>query len=377
MLELSRGAPQDGHEFSSRGTGSHAVNPPPNPRDDDKVDFGSTAPGREDSRREVLRSLTSRRDSSAGDAFASPSFSLKVEESLQRFPFRRSRKRNSRVDEALPAPRMPREDSEIEEDPAGHLGPLNDEESSSRSQFRRADAECPHTSVVKLMDSQGNSSCDPTINSTAPRREPEELSRDSPPLRGGSAGRSFPESLGGETVERNALMQFETVSGNGTEMRPREEESTGDGRDVSTIRPYPSSEFKRSRRQTPRKNHGFPSDATIPQKSREGGDVVRVARSAASSSNIGHFVGDYKDSASQSAQHSPTVSQASRDPNQLSLAQQSTVVYGIRSFVIAVFRTLGMFVQVGRQVIDVVQTNAALDCTREYLWTKFVKWIDT
>lgn len=372
MTELSREAPQDGHEFSSRGSSSHAVNPTPNPRDDDKVDFGSTALGQEDSRRKVLRSLTSRRDSSV--AFASRSFSLKVtrEESLggQRFLFRRysaSRKRNSKVDEA--DRRMPRED------PAGHLGPLNDEESSSRSQFRRAD--CPRTSAVKLMDSEGNSSCDPTINSTTPRREPEELSRDSPSsLRGGSAERPFLESRGGggETVKRNALLRFETASGSDTKMRPRERGSSRDGRDVSTIHPYFSSEFRRSRQRTPRENRGFPSDATIPRKSR-GGDLVRVARSAASLPNIGHFVGDYKDSG-QSAQHSPTASQAPRDPNQLSLAQQSAVGYGIRSLVIAVFRTLGTFVQVGRQVIDVVQTNAALDCTREYLWTKFVKWIE-
>ncbi|EGI63987.1 hypothetical protein G5I_07566 [Acromyrmex echinatior] len=42
LLRDERETLRDGHEFSSRGTSSHAVNPTPNPRDDDKVDSGST-----------------------------------------------------------------------------------------------------------------------------------------------------------------------------------------------------------------------------------------------------------------------------------------------------------------------------------------------
>lgn len=367
MPELLREAPpQD--EFSSRGTSSHAVNPTPNPRDGDKVGLGSTGSGEEEeessSRRQVLRSLTNQRDSPA-----SRSFSLKVtgEESLagRRFPLQRSsRRRNSRAGEM--SSRMPQEHHGLEEDPAGRRGPLNDDGSASeppRSQFR-VNAECPR--VVKLTDSEGNTSCDPTINSL---REPEKLSRDSPlSPRGGSAiaERSFLESRvsGGEAVERSA--QFEMVSGSDRRKRhsrPRKKENS---RDVSMIHPFFSSQMLH-------KTHGFPSVATIPQKSRE--DVlVRIARGVPPLSNVEYFRADYENSANQSARYSLT---ALQDPSRLSLAQQPSVDYDIQSFVSTILKTLGIFVEVGRQVIDVLQKNAALVCTKDYLWTKFVKWIDT
>jgi len=35
-----------------------------------------------------------------------------------------------------------------------------------------------------------------------------------------------------------------------------------------------------------------------------------------------------------------------------------------------------MFIQVGRQIMNVVESNAAFACTKEYLWLKIVNWID-
>ncbi|TGZ49088.1 Uncharacterized protein DBV15_05988 [Temnothorax longispinosus] len=371
---------EDGHESSSRGTGSHAVNPTPNSRYDDKVDFGSTDLGEEDSRRKVLRPLTSHRDSIAEDALASRSFSLKVIRGvIQRFPFRSSsssQKRNLRVDEMLSDPWAPREDHEIEDDPAGPRDPLNNDGSSStpsRSQFRRvnASAEHPRTSVVKLMDFEGNSSRNPTINSKTSRRKPEELSRDSllSPHGGRAiAERSFLESpgSGGKAVKRNAFMQFKTVSGSDTKkrdsQRPREEESSRDGRDVSTaIHPSFLSEFRRSRRQALHENHSFLPDPTIPRKSRQDNDLVRTARSVPSLSNDRRFIGDYEGSTNQSAQHSKLIAlRTSRNSNELSLAEKPTM----RTFIIAAFRTLVLFIEVGRLIMDAISSDSVFAIDR-------------
>ncbi|KYN05218.1 hypothetical protein ALC62_03891 [Cyphomyrmex costatus] len=257
--------PRDAHKFSSRGTGSHVVNPTPNPRDNDKVDSGSTDLGEEDSRRKVLRSLTSRRDSFVGgDAFASRSFSLEaVREGSpgdQRFPFRPcspSRKRNLRVVGTLSDPWM-QKDHRIEGDPAGRRGSLNNDGSlsaPSRSQFRRvnADTKRSRVSVVKSMDSERNSSCDLTINSKMPRRKPEELSRDllsSSREESAIAERSLFEfrGSGGDALKRNKKRHCQ---------QPRKVESSRNGKNVSTIHPFFLSEHRKSYQQTPYENHGF------------------------------------------------------------------------------------------------------------------------
>ncbi|XP_011878008.1 PREDICTED: uncharacterized protein LOC105567623 [Vollenhovia emeryi] len=364
--ELSREAPRDGHELSSRGSSSRVVNPTPNPRDEDKVDFGSAAPGAEDSRRKVLRSLTSHRDSSVEDAFASRSFSLQVTRGgsagNRRFPFRRyssSEKGDSRVDETLSDPWTP------QEDPAGRRVPLNNGGSSS------APSQRPRTSVVKLMDFGGNSSCDPTINSRTPRRKPEELSRDSLlSPRGGSAiaERSFPQSPGsGEgAVKRDALLQLKTVSGSDTGKRHPRRRGAAESSTDATIHPLFSSEFRRTRQQVLPENRG---DPTTPQKSREeDDDPVRTARSL---SNVGQFV--EADENSASTRSTLSALQDSRNPVQFA----AQYFESMRSFIVSIFRTLGMFVQVGRQVMDAVQTNAGLTCTTDYLRTKFVTWLAT
>ncbi|KYQ48936.1 hypothetical protein ALC60_11991 [Trachymyrmex zeteki] len=313
LLRDERETLQDGHEFSSRGTSSHAVNPTPNPRDDDKVDSGSTDLGEEDSRRKVLRSLTSHRDSFVEDAFASRSFSLKVaregSSGDQRFPFRRylpSRKRNSRVVETLSDPWM-QEDHRVKGDPAGRQASLNNDGSSSalsRSQFRRVNADTKRSrmSVVKLMDSEGNLSSDLTINSTMSRRKPEELSRD-----------LLLSPHGGSAIAERSLFEFRG----------------------------------------------------------SGGDALK-GNNVFSSSNIERFNRTYENSTSQLIQHSkPIVSQ-----KQPQLFDLWPVISSIRSFIVDVFGTLGMFVYIGRHIINIIQTNVILVCTREYVWTKIIKWID-
>lgn len=290
----------------------------------------------------------------------------------------------------LSDPWTPREDHRIERDPARRRAPLNNDGSSSttfvRSQFRRVNAErCPRIGVVKLMDSEGNSSCEPTINSKTPRRKPEELSRDSLlSPRGGSAiaERSPLEFLGngGEAVKRNALPQFKTVRGSDTKKRqyqqPTEEGSSWDGRNVSaTIHPFFLLIF---RRPPFYENHGFSSVPIIPQKSGQDDDLIRVRRNAPSLSSIGRFIENYEDSANQSAQHSKLITlQVPRNRDQLSLVQRFYVMTGMYSFVVGFLRMLGMFVQIGRQIIDAVETNTAFACTKEYLWIKIIRWIDT
>ena len=394
LLRDERETLRDDHEFSSRGTSSHAVNPTPNSRDDDKVNSESTDLGEEDSRRKVLRSLTSHRDSFVEDAFASRSFSLKVarERSFgdQRFPFRRylpSRKRNSRVVETLSDPWI-QEDHRVEGDPTGCRASLNNDGSSSapsRSQFRRvnADTKRSRVSVVKLMDSEGNSSCDLTINSTMSRRKPEELSRDlllSP--RGGSAiaERSLFgfRGSGGDALKRNVL-----AIQNG--QRKRHEEATLSAAEGS-------GEFKKRKghfndtsvlfvgaqkiaTNILRKSLIFPrpDDSAEIEASRR--LHSRVVRNVSSLSNIEQFNRDYKNSTSQLIQRSKLVSQ-----KQLQLSDDLdwswVVISSIHSFIVAVFEKLGIFVHVGRHIINVIQTNAVLACTKEYIWTKIIKWID-
>jgi len=366
MPELLQEAPRDGHEFSSRGTSSH-VNPTPNPRNDDKVHFGSTDLGKEDSRK-VLRSPTSHRDSSVEDALRS--FSIVVTRGQpfrnQNFPFQRylSQKRNSSEISSDP---MPQKDHGIEEDPAG--APLNN----------NGNVKCSK-GVIKLMDSEGNLSCNPTINSKTPRRKREELSRDSllSPQAGNTiAERPFPESRanGEEIVKRNAPLQFEMVSGSDTRKRhsqqPREKESSRDGRILTvTIPPFFLPEFKRSHQQMLHKNHGFPSVPTIPQKSRQDA-LIRTARSTPSVSNVRPFAEDYENLTNKTVQHvKQIVSQDSRDRSKRSL---ELFAEGGNSFVDIILQEIAEF----RRWVNLVTTNQGIVCTIKYLWTKFYRWIET
>jgi len=338
FLRDEREAPRDDHEFSSSGTSSHAFNPTPNPSDDNKV--GSTDLREEDSRRKVLRSLTSYRDS-----LASRSFKVAREGTFndQQLPIRQySSSQKRRVDETLSDPWMLQENRGIEADSVAsisHRASLNKDGSSStpsRLQFRRvnADAERPHVSAVKLMDS----SYDSTINSKTPRRKPEELFRDSllsPRGRSAIAKRSLFEFRGsrGEALNRNALLQFKMVRGSDTKKRhcqqSKEKKSSRNRRDVSTIPLSDTffSKFKRSYQQMLDEDHEFSPISEILQTLNE-------------------------------LTHSKLNTSLSRD--------QLFVHYFQPSF-------LRIFIGRNQQNLDIPIPPSA--CVWEYLLTKITKWI--
>lgn len=388
MPELFHDQPEvpRGHEFSSREMCSDTVNPTPNPKDDDKVGFELTGL-KEDTHREVLYlHSTNHYDSFIKDTFVLRNLFLLAASRERspgnhRSPFRQypqSRERNSEVDELLPDPRTPEEDRGMKRDPEGDHIPLNNYGSSlsSRLQLRQINAVTVRcTDIVKLTNSVANPSCNPAraINSEVLRRKSEELSRDSlllPREEGVAAERSPLESRGsGRAVKKNAFSRFNKITGGSDAKKrryqqPRVEKRLRIERDVSAgmIRPF-LPRLERLRQQMLYKNRLFFPILTVEMGARQGDDRIRAAKSAPSLSRVGRFMENYENSTSESVKDSRlTVLQA----RQLSL----------RSLIITVFRTLGIFVQVGRQVIDVVESNAILACTKEYLMTKIIRWID-
>ncbi|KAM0736272.1 hypothetical protein ACS0PU_010233 [Formica fusca] len=382
-------------EFSSCVMCSDTVNPTPNPKDDDKIGFELTDL-EEDTRRKVLYShLTNHHNSFIPDnsrTVLGNLFLLAVsrERSLSnhRFPFRpysQSRKRNSKVDELLSDPWTPEKDRGMKRDPKGDRIPLNNYESSlsSRLQLRRINTVAVRcTGIVKLTNSVGNLSCNPerAINSEVSHRKPEELSRDSLLLprgkRVGVAERSPLESRGSgkEAVKRNAISRFGEIAG-GSDMKerryqqPRVEKRSRIERDVSAApgRIHPlflsGQNLKQSHQQMLYENRVLLPILTVPEGSRQDDDRIRAMKAAPSLSRVGRFIENYENTISGSVKDSRLTALQAR---QLSL----------RSVIITVFRTLGIFVQVGRQIMDVVESNAILACTKEYLWTKIIKWID-
>nr|XP_034173236.1 uncharacterized protein LOC117601073 [Osmia lignaria] len=59
------------------------------------------------------------------------------------------------------------------------------------------------------------------------------------------------------------------------------------------------------------------------------------------------------------------------------IAKTFGTFFRIRETFMGFLRTLGFFVQVGRELIDYVESNTALACTKDYLWGKAVQWIDS
>lgn len=270
------------YEFSSRGTRSLVVNPTPDSRNNNEVHFGSTNFGKKDSRkvlrspiRILRRSLRHRNSSVEEDGLHSSSFVFNRGKPLgnQTFSFKQYLSLKNKIPEI--SYRMPQKIYKIKEDPAGV--PLNS-----------GSVESSHKSVIKLMDSKGNLSCNSTINSKTPHRKREELSRDSllsPQAESIIAERSFPESrASGEVVKRNAPLQFQ-MARSGTRMRhskqSRKKGSSREGKDLTvTIPPFILPKFEQSYQQM-LKNHGFSPILMIPQKSRQ--DVlIRTARSTPS-----------------------------------------------------------------------------------------------
>ncbi|XP_020284962.1 uncharacterized protein LOC109855287 [Pseudomyrmex gracilis] len=391
-------------EFSSRrGTSLRAINSTPSPGDNDEVGFGSTHREKKDTRRKFLRSPTSDRDSFIESAFER-SFSLEIVRKERgrslddhRFPFRwflSPRRENPKIVDGSLFDLRTSSSRGMTRDLARRRVLSNKNGSRSarrRLLFRLVSANTERRTVVKPMNSKENSSCDPVklINSRTSRRERGKLSRDSlreKERRFVGAERSILESRasGRKAVERIAL--FKTTGGSDTKKQryPRskkEEEGSRSGKDVSpgTIHPFLSSRLERDlRQQMPHENRGSSfAVPTIFEDSKQNGTTVR-REDAALSSRYERFVdnGGYENSISQTARNlRPTALKVSQDRNELSIVQQPSLLSSIYSTIAPVFKTLGMFVQVGRQIIDVVESNTALACTREYLWTKLIRWI--
>lgn len=368
-------------ELSSREMCSSTVNPTSNLKDDDKIGF-ELSELEKDTHREVLHShLTNHYDSFIKDTFMLRNlFLLAVsrERSLSnhRSPFRQypqSRERNSKVDELLSDPRIPEEDRGMKRDPEGDRVPLNNYGSSLSSRLRRINAVTVRcTDIVKLTNSVANPAR--AINSEVSRRKPEELSRDLLllPCEGVAVERSPLESRGSErAVNKNAFSRFNEIAGENGDAKkrryqqPRVEKGSRIERDVSAspgmIHPFLP---RRLRRQTLHKNRLFFPILTIEKRSRQGDKRIRAVKGEPLLSRVGRFTENYyENSTSESVKDSRlTVLQARQLP--------------LRSLIITVFRTLGIFVQVGRQIMNVVESNTILACTKEYLLTKIIRWID-
>ncbi|XP_011693084.1 PREDICTED: uncharacterized protein LOC105453082 [Wasmannia auropunctata] len=340
--ELLHETPRVGHEFPSRGTGSHAVNPTSNPGDDDKVDSGSTDLGEE----EEDSPTNLRRRSSLGDILVKYAYSL-LRELL----------------DSLFELWLEREDHGVEGDPAERQAPLNDESPSappSRPQDQRANAGHPYrVSVVKL-GSEENSSYDPTINSKTQRRKSEKLSRDqliSPrivdatvELLGNAIRRLFEFRSEAETrAKRDAHLQFERGNDTmGQRHRQPREESSRDRRDVSAamlhpLKPERSHEkiYYKNRKHIPamiqRLYHMFHKNREHFRRQKRS---VRAARSA--------------------------LVRTGRSGRSWFRTQVVTTFFSI----------IKTFFQLGRQSVDEIRETGYLTCTKEYFWAKFIKWID-
>lgn len=259
-----------------------------------------------------------------------------------------------------------------------------------RPQFQPVGSGGRRVGVVKSMDSGGNSSRGPLINSGIPRQKRRQLSRDSLlSARGRRVSLEYQESESGkETIKKN-LQQLRT-----------ERLGAGDAGERRRYRPSGEKGSRRGRRRNLSLAHrtihpgsggadGFPLGfkncrpsraPNIPRESRDDERKLRIATgNALSSVRVKRHSKFHRDrennstSSSGSAQNSQT---ALENTEQRSLDPPNSLAHGIRAVVIGVLRTLGMFVQVGRQIMDIVDSHAVLACTREYLWTKTVRWID-
>jgi len=390
------------HEFPSRRASERAINPP---KDHDRADARRRDSDageweKEDTRRKVSRSLTSYRDSP--ETVLQPrSFSLQVSRGGGRrsfyggrFPSRRpcwppAAERNPRVGEPLSdLHRMPEVNRGMRRDPGGRRVLLRGDgrtPTPSRLQFRRvnADMDRRRRGAVNLMDSEGNSSHDPAgaINPGTSRRKPEELSRDSllsPRGAGVSAERSAvePRRGGRVAIQRKVLLPAETTGRNGAMKRRSRRSTQEDGSRTVSLLPLMMSVFCRSER-TERETFYEEWRASLPvsEGRRVEQQLVRTPR-CASLLPLKEITDDYGNLMSQSVRDSR--SRASRDlrARQSPVSQRPSFVSTVRSIIVSVFRTLGMFIQVGRQIMNVVESNAAFACTKEYLWLKIVNWID-
>ncbi|KAL6432162.1 hypothetical protein ACFW04_006692 [Cataglyphis niger] len=381
------------HKFSSREMRSKTVNPTPNSKYD-KVGFESTDLEKNKHRKVLYSYLTNQHDSLIQDSFVLQNLSLLAvsrERSLSNHPFRyylQSRKKNSKVDELLSDPWTPEKGHGIKRDSKGGRVPLNNYGSSlsSRLQFRWINAVAVRcTGIVRSTNSVGNSSCNPerAINLEVFRQKPEELSRDSLLLprgkRVGVAERLPLESRGSgrEAVKRNAISRFGEIAGGSDTKERRYQQSRVEKRsrierDVSaapgTIHPFFLSGLKQSHQRMLYENRVLLPIPTVSGGSKQDDDRIRAVKSAPSLPRVERFIENYESTTSAS-----TFFKKIQDSRLTALQARQL---SLRSIIITVFRTLGIFVQVGRQIMNVVESNAILACTKEYLLTKIIKWID-
>ncbi|XP_078049438.1 uncharacterized protein LOC144476413 [Augochlora pura] len=59
------------------------------------------------------------------------------------------------------------------------------------------------------------------------------------------------------------------------------------------------------------------------------------------------------------------------------LARMSATLYDLRTVFMAFLRVLRMFVELGWETVDYIETNMALACTKDYLVEKALQWIDS
>lgn len=282
-------------------------------------------------------------------------FSLKVSRrSLvgdRRFLFRRrypSKRSNPRLDGPLSEPTP--NDRAMRSDPGGHRASLNNDDGGG-----------PKYSVP---NSDGNSSLGPAraINSRTPRWKDEDLSADSTsPHEEDAVVEGSPLEYRGsarkEALEKNPW-RSERAATAGRDARKRryrfsrEKKGSRGGSDVSPARK--ATHFE--------KGNGL---STLPGFGRRPRRFTKISREDRGSRDLA----------------SRRVERFGKDRNddegdRRSLVQSRSLAPYLRSIVVGVSRTLGMFVQIGRQIMDIVESNAALACTKEYLWLKIIRWID-
>lgn len=96
------------------------------------------------------------------------------------------------------------------------------------------------------------------------------------------------------------------------------------------------------------------------------------------------FMGDYGSPASGTSRNSrPSRSSRAKDQGRWSLGGEveargaaRTWIFDFRAAFMGFLKALGFLVQVGRQIMDYVDANSALTCTRDYFWSKAIQWIE-
>lgn len=337
--------------------------------------------------RKILPSVINDLHSFLDDSFKPRIFSLEIPRRKRRketsdshrfsFRQRRGRETNSRISPSLYY-NLTFGNREIAKDPARHRIPsLNTNSSRTLNvhlQLQQVNLDHDRRSdVIKVLDSRENLSYKPpgAINLQIPRRK--ELCRD--PLL--SSRRIFTPRLSfksrknaGETVKTTCSRHEVKKSDVGEQDKSRRK------RDISTVTTVYSKEIFDRQVLYSHENPGiFYHRMIVPVGSKR--NEPNSSQTVRNLHRVGRFMRNSVDFANISAQNSkPNAPLNLRYQRRSYVLQQSSRVSGILAVVVSVLKTLGMFVQVGRQIMNIVESNAILVCTREYLWIKLMRWID-